>query len=154
MVKSHCPRPPRPPSKRPDRHWRDGKRPFGDAYRLSTADKYCVSLWVYDRLAHMAWQAHKVGKCSCTLQQMLANSSITRNVEHACGCCCCAYHHSLVRRCAAALPPSCKRLALGCLRAGRRVCDIYSTDRPWRGCAFRNDRSGTNRHKTPRTNMR
>jgi hypothetical protein len=48
-------------SKRPDRHWRDEKRPFGDAYRLSTADNYWVSLWVYDRLAHMALQAHKDG---------------------------------------------------------------------------------------------
>jgi len=31
---------------------------------------------------------------------------------------------------------------------------MYSAGRPWRGCAFRNDRSDIDRHKTPRTNMR
>ena len=28
---------------------------------------------------------------------------------------------------------------------------MFSAGRPWRGCAFRNDRSGIDRHKTPRT---
>jgi hypothetical protein len=38
-----------------------------------------------------------------------------------------------------------------------RLCIRCNDDgnlRRWRGCAFRNDRSGIDRHKTPRTNMR
>jgi hypothetical protein len=70
---------------------------------LQTA--YCVSLWVYHRLAHMAWQAHKVGKCSCMLRQMLvtvpSHETWSRLRLLLLGL------SSLVRRRAAALPPSC-----------------------------------------------